>query len=587
MGSEEGSSQMNGILNRTHQLQQVPVYALRMQVANLMKSEGMDLKISLRIQELLQRPTKSPEKSIERLKRDQLIMLINACPEIDDATVQTLFEAYRYGANPSFHIYLFDTNFTQRAERWQIQAPFDQALYTFNPQVSKTQPPRVKKLESGTLMELDDPLLLEGDYHFQRRMDFIDAKENPTSVYETLYGFFWINTGKGYVIIHANDREILRALENAICEGIGNNIYNLIITKELKNALPFILNQSIQSCKLHDPDPASKRFRWVSIKDDDLYNKGYQDWEKRYPEISNARYRVDIGDERQRSLSVGFDTGTMGLAGRLDATQFRDWVRKRLEEIISTVQDFREKPAAYLETLRSIQELRKYTLRQQTHIIRLISKLLELKADRGIGYQKMETSPLMLAQELGQLVASQILLKCETKGCDIEDYFGCPFCGKTTLFYVIQRDGQWKLECIHHRNKKWSTPVPLAGQCENLHDFSLPEKEIEKKLEILPTRELLELVETIITKYIPKYTFDSKTESFIVRGKRFFYFEDKEMSVESQAAQVVNNYYNANVQVGTVETGGEVAAFKFRRRSPIKKGQGRGKASTKAPREKR
>ncbi len=548
---------MNSNLTRTHQLQQVPVYVLRTQLRNLMGTEGMSAKIAERLQDVVQHQIKNPQKAVERLKRDHLIALINACPEIDDGLVRQLFDSYRYDANPSFHIYLFDTEFTQRPERLQMQGFFRDELRKFNRGLSKTEPPRVRKLISENLVELDDPLLVEGDYHFQRRMDFIDANENPTSVYETLYGFFWVNTGKGYVIIHANDNEILHVLENAICEGIGNSIYNLFITKQLKDALPFILGPSMRSCRFHDPNPASKEFRWLSIVDDDLYNKGYQNWEDRYPEISNARYRIDIGDERQRSLTIGFDTGTMSLAGRLDATQFRDWVRRRLEEIIKTVQDFKQKPAEYLETLRSIPELKKYTVIQQSRITQLIAELLRLKEDQGIGFRKMEISPLQLADDLGQLVAAQILMKCETKGCGVVDYLGCEYCGKSTLFHVNKRDGQWQLDCIHHRGKKWTASIPMIGQCEKLHEFRLSVKEVEKNLEVLPSQVLLELVEKIINKYVPgKFTFDRQTESFMIRGKRLFYYVNKEVSIETRSAQVVQNYYNASP--GGIIIGGNV-----------------------------
>ena len=215
----------------------------------------------------------------------------------------------------------------------------------------------------------------------------------------------------------------------------------------------------------------------------------------------------------------------MSLAGRLDATQFRKWVRKRLEEIIITVQDFRKKPAAYLETLYSIPELKKYSQVQKKHITGLIANLLELTKDPGIGYQEMHISPLVLARDLGQLAAVQLLMKCETEGCDIEDYFGCEHCEETTLFYVKEDKEQWSLECIHHRNKKWSILLRIVGQCERLHDFSLPIYEVERKLEVLPSKELLTVVEEIINKYIPGYDFESSIGSFMVRGSKLYIYK--------------------------------------------------------------
>jgi hypothetical protein len=556
---------MNDKQVRTSRLQQIPVFKLREQVFTLMKIEGMDAKMQERIEQVMKHPIQNPAKTVERMKRGQLISLINACDEISDDAIFTLFEAYRYGANPSFHIYLVDTDGTESPNRLTMQGTFFEELRQFNRNLPKGDPPRVKHLVSESLNDLE-PGLIEGDYSFHKRYDYIDTSENPTSTYETVYGFFWIHLIKGYVIIHATDTDILHALENAIIKSIGTGIYNLIITRQLKNALPFILNRSVRSCRFHDPDPASKRFRWVTIADDDLYNKGYQEWEDKYPEINTARYLINIGDQKPRSLNIGFENGTMSLTGKLDATQFRDWARKRLEEIIVTLTSFKKNPASFFKThgFNSMPQLAKYSVVQKNHITNLVADLLELRSPRSIGYANTEISPLVLARDLGDLVAVQLRLKCEAPGCDAaEDYLGCEHCENSTLFHVTEYGGQWYLECIHHRSKRWAALIPIKGQCEKLHDFQVTVRNLERKLEILPTRELLTVIGEAINTYTNNNDFDSQSESFIIRGRRLLYFKNKDMSVEKRRQHVVNNYFNSNVEIGTAHPGAVVKGIEF------------------------
>jgi hypothetical protein len=53
-----------------------------------------------------------------------------------------------------------------------------------------------------------------------------------------------------------------------------------------------------------------------------------------------------------------------------------------------------------------------------------------------------------------------------------------------------------------------------------------------------------------------KFTFDRQTESFMIRGKRLYYYENKEVSIETRSAQVIQNYYNASP--GGIIIGGNV-----------------------------
>lgn len=132
--------------------------------------------------------------------------------------------------------------------------------------------PRVRSLALNDLGPLPRrPEVIEGNYRFQARLDYIDEDQNAVSTYQTLYGFFWLNSTEGYVIIHARNPGVLKALKHAIEEATDIHLTSLVISKQLKNALPFLLRESFRSGRLHDPDPGPDRFRWLTIADDDPY----------------------------------------------------------------------------------------------------------------------------------------------------------------------------------------------------------------------------------------------------------------------------------------------------------------------------
>jgi hypothetical protein len=536
---------------RIHKLQQIPVFAMRQMLYDMLPDERQFESVKATIINTLNIQTQDPTATIRYLERERLIRLINACPEIDDLEIDQLFEEYRYGANPSFSVYLFDSALVKRPERLQIQAELQRATELSNQSFQSDELPRVRSLAVDELYEISDhPDILEANYRFQKRLDFVDEQENPTSVYETQYGFFWLNIQAGYAIIHARDNTIQQALELAISEAAGIHLSNLIITKQFKADLPFLLESSLRSSRLHDPDPESDRFRWLSITDDDPYKKGYRQYEQSYPEVRNARYRVEVDDSKDTSLSVQFDRGSMSLAGKLTATQFRNWTLLRLREIIAVFQQYRARPELVVQTvsLRTAPELVRYTAEQKDALIRLTGQLLNLKLEPGLGYRDTGISPLELASLLGPEVLSQYFIECQEPGCELDGYFTCEFCGQAQFSVQKLEDG-WQLECRDHRKSKWAAKIPFEGVCENGHPFRISQLDLEQKLEILPGGQLLHTIAELI-KRLPGYAFSEEVEGFFIRGMVLYYLPDRSQ-VPGGVGKQINVF--STIHVGSIQ----------------------------------
>lgn len=559
-------------------LRQIPVFALRKQLLSFLnEGDAKKLMIQRMKQVLKKRSISTPKKIIEKLNRDTLVRIIKRYPEIDEARIKALFEEYRYGTNPSFFIYLFTPIDKKQKSLRTIQSAIRKSIAIHNLSTPK-ELPRVKNLvaddlikveyqpevekEAGNEEESKKPEIqeiIEGTYHFQRRLDLINDKENPVSIYETVYGFFWINQKQGYAVIQAHDRSILHALEDAIIKGAGPHIVNLTITKELKNVLPFLLSNAIFSSKLHDPTPGSRRIQKISFTDEHLYEKGYSQWEKRYPEVSSARYKIEIkGIEGQRILGIGFDHGEMSIAGKLNASQFRDWALNCLSKIIQKINDFENEPAKYIKTRRftALKELSKYNPAQREVITKVLALLLDLKKNTGIGAKVLDRSALEVARDLKNLVYVQFKATCLNEHCTVDGYLSCPKCGGK-FFRISEEDGKWHLTCTAEKRNNWSCSLPVGLKCEQEHSMMISARDLEDWIEILPNRELLDVISEIIKKYIPKTEFDGNLEYFMIH--KYFLIHYKEpndlLPLDQNTATAVKSIQARDVIGGNIIMG--------------------------------
>ena len=538
----------------THYLQQIPVFALRKQLYALLQEAGMNELVRERIQRVLQIYSTNPADTIRYLTRDKLILLIEACPEISAPQIDQLYEEYRYGQNPTLYIFLFNPRLMKYAGQSDLESRIRSEIEAWNA-FPREELPFVRSLVLDSLLEFPDrPALLEGSYRFLRRIDYIDEGQNPTSTYETLYGFFWLNTETGYCVIHGREASILKALEGAIERATRVNLVNLIITTELKNSLPFLLEESLRSSRLHDPDPESNRFRWMTIADDAPYAKGYRELEASYPEVRDARYKISLDEQRETSLTIRLDRGALSLAGKLSATQFRNWALVSLDEIITKLKGLRTKPTQYIQTrgFRAVPELARYTAAQKDSLLRLTADLLELKVQPGIGYRTTGISPLTLANRWQRLVRISLYLVCPQEGCEQEGYFACEICGSTE-FQVVKREEGFALKCLKHRAKPWSATPPFQSACSNGHNMIIDTDILEENLLLHPSAQFLQSIADLITKYIPGHSFDPRLEYLYIRGRRVYYASKPAIPEPSHTVTIFNN-----IRVGKVEAGGTV-----------------------------
>ena len=94
---------------------------------------------------------------------------------------------------------------------------------------------------------------------------------------------------------------------------------------------------------------------------------------------------------------------------------------------------------------------------------------------------------------MNRLVRLQIPFECPESDCIEEGYFACPICD-ATIFTLNYQDETWQLECREHRRKRWIRTLPLVGQCDQEHVFTLDENGLADRINFLPSEDLLQVM---------------------------------------------------------------------------------------------
>lgn len=534
--------------NQKQMLQQIPVLPLRGLIFRIMKNAEMSGIIQERYHTLFKRHPKDFYKAMERTTREQLTALISASPEISAREIIDLFEEYRYGRNPSFNIYLFTPNIVQPIGIAELRNRFVIALEAFNTLQEQEELPRVRRLalsDVGLLQDRKD--VFEGTYLFQSKLDYIDDEEVAVSTYETLYGFFWINLEKGYVIIQARHPEIMQALRDALGDIIRILLTPLVITKPFKNSLSFLKKNQLRSVRLHDPIHGSNTYDWLSITDDKPYEKGYQALEEMYPEVRSARYRTVVAAKKETTLTLHCYPGGFSLAGAISASIFRDWCLRTLEEIVEVYRKFKTNLAIRneIKDLENSPVMNRFTGKQKDMVIDLMAALLTAKSGGG-GSAIMNISPLDLASDLDEYVTIQVPRACVEPGCDPSEEFRieCSVCqNKVLSLHQVAND--WYLTCPNHPNQPWNVLLPLSLSCPRGHVVQFGKYDLVDSIEVLPGLDLLQVIsDGLKLLQNNRYAFSPSQEAFIIRSYSLIYYPD--IAKAQSRMTVIQNIENMN-----------------------------------------
>ena len=542
------------------QLHQIPVFALQDKICTQLHENVSSEEIADRFERTLNIRPRNSKSACSRLTREQLIKLIAVSPEISPESIQALFLAYQYGNNPSLCVYVFDkcgapliANLEELTKAFKCEF---EKLDDEDDEEDVIQPTtRHLQLNRDLQLLVKFDSVIEGNYRFLRRLDYIDDYQDAMSTYETKYGYFWINTDLGYVAIHGRHNTIIKAICSTFELVTGISLVALDINKQFRDMLSFLKHALVRSSKYRNSDHTSGSIHSVTVTGEDLDLDELRQFDERFTELSHRRYRLHIDDDKISSVSVS-DDGSISVMGRITATQFRNWSLSALQEVMEVWGVLRKTPDSHLKTidLDSSLEFRLLRTRKKKNaFLEILRALLTLQTGPDESVVQLSISPLALAEAFGAGVKIQIPFTCRQEGCSEEGYYKCVRCGSDG-FRVSNSNG-WRVKCLNPDHRSSVIPLPLRGECEKTHQYVLDKSDFESSVEIFFHADLLQLLEKVVKKYIREHSFDSTQERFYIKGRTFMYQTFYHIHSAQKPPTQITKHYHAEHDINLIESG--------------------------------
>ncbi len=508
------------------QLQQIPVYALKNTLIDLSNDPTFAVKLNERFKDILQIEPRKLESAIRNCTRTQLVHLFRACPEIRPSDVAQLFREYRYGRSPSFYIFEFEKSPHDNVNDLDSIKIYCEQIFA-NHELGLANRPTFKGLELIEMLHMPDQTgIVESNFRFLRRLDYVDSDEEAICTYETVYGFFWINYVDGYATIHAAAKEIREVVRIAIEEVTGRTLNALVLPKELQKRIPFLGEDSMTLGRLYNSDPNSANFTSVTIKDDNLIGKGYQTLEDAYTNVRQAHYKDEVAINKKSTIVVS-EKGSLRVYGKLTADQFRSWCLRRLPGITNTLHQYRKQMGTIIENTNflDVTELDEFTEDQRVHLLRFMAILAAFKRFPGITHYPIGASVLEVATCFRDMVYVRLPFSCENITCGEEGSLACPTCESPRLTMAFQHD--WIVGCPNHTQNPLCQTFPLQGTCEQLHHYKIDLSEAENSLEIFFQTKLLRTMSDVVNRNIDDCEVNFDREFIFLSGPNVVYHPKK------------------------------------------------------------
>ena len=269
------------------------------------------------------------------------------------------------------------------------------------------------------------PEVTEGKYRFLARLDYIDADENAVSTYETLYGFFWLNTAEGYAIIQARQPDVLKALRRRY-RARGQHPPDRAGHHQTVQARPEVSpgrGASLGPAARSEPRPAD-----LPLAD----HRGRRPLREGLPGLggplprSAQRALPDlVANEKETVLTVRCEQGALSLAGAVPASLFRSWCLDSLGQLLAVHRSFQANASAYVPTLDLANKpgARRSEQRRKEAGPGDHGRPAGLEAGGRVSdLQPLDIDPLALAADLTRFVTAQIPWECPEPGCGEQGY---------------------------------------------------------------------------------------------------------------------------------------------------------------------
>ena len=284
---------------------------------------------------------REPDRFLQKCNSENCIALISqygSLPEKFVKVIDSLYNEYLYGANPT--IYFSQFVLIKWKDFEEIKTNFPVFIKQNSDDLSIENEEKYKNFE--ILDIFPEGTVIEVLFQYQRRIDYIIPETaKPSFVYTLEEGIIWLVKDLNALIIKCSQYPVTSFINKLIGEyqftcrvrrfTLHKNIVNSVLGKE-----------SIKSGNYVKPVPEPNEVKGKTVRDERLMDKSEgRETDEKYDRTSSFHKVAGVTDS-QIGLNVNSNIGKISLRAHLKKSAIREWSLKVIRQVIGEMATLRD-----------------------------------------------------------------------------------------------------------------------------------------------------------------------------------------------------------------------------------------------------
>jgi hypothetical protein len=438
---------------------------------------------------------------------------------LTEKQIDEIYSQYRYGGRLSFQ-FLYSFSLMQNKN-----ILIDLQKFEFPNQTEDT--PYEKLLPVKDLVFIDETYInettLEIGFKYSSLYKYINVSDNeePSHIYETHYGFLWINFEESYLVLITKDEKINKQIIKAFKEGLEISLATPKLTKTIINRI--FPKYKVRSASFAQETGTTYKISFAKeISDDPIEQNKLEELEKTGDRKSAARYNEKISDDSS-VISINSDKSKITILKIFSTEEIRNWGLSKFKEISDEIKNIK---TTNIDDYFNIFEKKYFETRHfnkdEKDLIKLICagiyNSIGNKSDNEFDLSKFD----FLTNKIKLNKFFRILPFYTCTRCEMEHSATCYHCDAL----LIWNENEKSLQC---KTCKKSYNEQIFIKC--VEDGTVNEYSIGDCLTLIPTYLLIEIVSEFMEN--TDKNFNDKAHFFYINNS-VLYFRDNAPSVEIQ-----------------------------------------------------
>lgn len=428
--------------------------------------------------------------------------------------IEEIYNQYKLGKNLSFQLFYSNqllSNIDFDIEKWNL----DNTTHNID-NVKYENLPKIRNIYFYDAEDISDEIK-EISYKYHILHKYFNDKENeePSFIYETQYGFLWINIKNNYVVIIAKEEKVVQLIQQQFKKLFNVKLSQPQLTKDSLNRI--FLKENTKSATYTEPTGLTTKLSFASTAGD--YCNNNQDniiekFEESGTRKAIARYKEIIIPEdfsSQSVISVNADKCKISVMKTYSTDQIRAWGQDKFGQITDELNNMKISDITQYFNVFAKSILSDYHMsKDEINFIKAISSALYNALLKKENCEISITGADYSSVKLSKFFNVVPLYDCPS--CNTQHYVKCYYCGDD----LVWNDGLYCKIC----KKGYKQKVFL--KCED--NEKTHELNIYEAITLIPNSFFMDILSRFIVQ--SGLTYNNKQHHFYIKNNILSFFNE-------------------------------------------------------------